>query len=69
MLKIKRTDRIKNDEVFQRVKEEKLLLNIPQNRRHSWIEHTIRLNEFVANIREGAISEKKGPWEDLDCKT
>jgi hypothetical protein len=37
MLKIKWTDRITNDEAFQRTKEEKLLLKILKNRRHSWI--------------------------------
>jgi len=58
-LKIKWTDRITNDEVFQRAKEERLLLKIKinkKNRRHSWIRHTIRHNEFVVNILEGAIS-------------
>jgi hypothetical protein len=28
-------------------------------RRHSWIGHTVRHNEFVVNILEGAISGKK----------
>ena len=60
MLKIKWTDRITSDEVFQRAKEERLLLKILKNRRHSWIGHTIRHNEFVVNIREGAMSRKKG---------
>ena len=59
MLKIKWTDRITNDEVFQKVKEEKLFLKILRNRRYSWIGHIIRHNEFVANILEGAISGKK----------
>jgi hypothetical protein len=58
-VKIKGTDRIKNDEVFQRAKEERLLLKFLKNRRHSWIGHTIRHNEFVVNILEGAISGKK----------
>ena len=56
MLKIKWTARITNDEVFQRVKEEILLSKILKNRRHSWIGHTIRHNEFVVYILEGAIS-------------
>jgi len=59
------------DEVSQRAEEEKLLLNILKTRRHSWIGHTIRHNdfsfmvpctrhnEFVVNILEGAISGKK----------
>jgi len=69
MLKIKWTDRITNDEVFQRVKEERLLLKIKKkNRRHSWIGHIIRQNEFVVNILKGAISEKM-PWENLDYNT
>ena len=59
MLKIKWTDKITNDEVFQRTKEGRLLLKILKNRRHSWIGHTIRHNEFVVNILEGAISGKK----------
>ena len=41
-------------EVFQRVKEERLLLEILKNRCHSWIGYTIRRNEFVVNILEGA---------------
>jgi hypothetical protein len=56
MLKIKWTHRIMNDEVFQRAKEGRSLLKILKNRRHLWIGHTIRHNEFVVNILEGAIS-------------
>ena len=59
-----------NVEIFQRAKEERLLLKIKKkNRCQSWIGHTIRHNEFLVNILEGAISEKKRPWEDLDCNT
>ena len=60
MLKIKWTDRIKNDEIVQRSKEERLLLKVLKNRCHSLIRHTIRHNEYVVNILEGAISGKKG---------
>ena len=69
MLKIKWTHRITNEEVFQRIREERLLLKISNNRRHSWIGHIIRHNEFVVNILEEAISGKKRPWEDLDYNT
>ena len=31
----------------------------PRNRRHSWIGHTVRHNEFVVNILEVAIFGKK----------
>jgi hypothetical protein len=34
-VKIKWTDRITNDEVFRRAKEEKLLLKFLKNKRHS----------------------------------
>jgi len=40
MLKIKGTDRITNDVVFQRAIEERLLLKILKNIRHSRIGHT-----------------------------
>jgi hypothetical protein len=57
---------ITNEEVFQRVKEERVLLEMLNNRQcHSWIGH-IRHNEFVVNILEAAISGEKRPWEDLD---
>jgi len=59
MLKIKWTDRIKDYEDFQRTKEERLLLKILKNRRYSWIGHTVRYNEFVVNILEGAIFGEK----------
>jgi len=59
MLKIKWTDRMMKDEVFQRAKEERLLLKILKNRCHTWIGHIIRHNEFGVNILEGAISGKK----------
>jgi len=59
MLKIKWTERITNEEVLQRVKEERILLKMLNNRRPSWIGHIIRHNEFVVNISEGAISGKK----------
>jgi len=59
MLKTKWTDRITNEKVFQRVKEERLHLKILNNRRHSWIGHIIGHNECVVNILEGAISGNK----------
>ena len=68
MLKIKWTDRITNDEGFQRAKEERLLLKILKDRHNSWIGHTIRHNKFVVNILEGAMSGKK-LWEDLNYNT
>jgi hypothetical protein len=48
MLKITWTDRIKNDEVFQRAKEGRLLVKILKNRHCLWIGHIIRHNELVS---------------------
>ena len=60
MIKVKRTDRMTNDEVFQRAKEERLIVKIKKkNRRHSCIGHKIRHKEFVVNILIGAIFGKK----------
>jgi hypothetical protein len=59
MLQIKWTDGIMNDAVFQRAIEERLFLKNLKERRHSWIGHTIRHNEFVVYILEGAVSGKR----------
>jgi len=59
MLKIKSIDRIKNDEVFQRLKEERLLLEILKDRNHSWVGHIIRHNEFVVNILDEQYTGRK----------
>jgi hypothetical protein len=59
MLKMKWTDRIMNDDVFQRAKEERLLLRILKNKCHSWLGRTVRRNEFVVNVPEGAIYRKR----------
>jgi hypothetical protein len=45
---------------FLKGKRREIILKILKNRRRSWIGHTIRRNEFVVNILEGAISGKKG---------
>jgi hypothetical protein len=58
-VKINWTDRIINDEVFQRTKQELLLVKIFKNKRHLWIGYIIRHNEFVVYILEGAKSGKQ----------
>ena len=44
---------------FFKWRKRKINLKILRNRRHSWIGHTIRHNEFVVNILDGAIFGKK----------
>ena len=60
-VKNKWTDRITNDEVFQRAEQEILLLKIKKikNRRQSWIGHTVGYNSFIVKSLEGAISGEK----------
>jgi len=43
---------------FSKGERRKITFKIKNNRRHSWIRHRIRHNEFVVNIPEGAISGK-----------
>jgi hypothetical protein len=48
-----------NGEVFQRVKEERLLLKILKSRCHSWTGHTIRHNElYQTSLKEQYPEER-----------
>ena len=58
MLKIKWTDKIRNEEVYRRVEEKRTLWNTIEKRRTRWIGHTLRHNGFVKNIIEGKIEGK-----------
>jgi hypothetical protein len=55
--KIKRTDRITKNEVFQRAKEERLLLIDATNEMGIYV---IKHKEILGNILEGVISGRKG---------
>jgi hypothetical protein len=58
MLKIKWTDKIRNEGVYRRIDEEQTLWNNTEKRRTRWICHTLRRNGFVKNITEGKIEGK-----------
>jgi hypothetical protein len=58
MLKIKWADKIRNEEVYRRIDEERTLWNNIEKRRTRWIAHTLRYNGFVKNIIEGKIEGK-----------
>jgi hypothetical protein len=58
LLKIRRTDKIRNEEVCRRIDEERTLWNNIEKRRTRWIDHTLRHNGFVRNIIEGKIEGK-----------
>ena len=53
-------DRYNNERwSFSKGKRRKIILKNLENRRHPWIGHTIRHNEFVVNILEGATFGEK----------
>jgi len=58
MEKISWIDHVRNEEVLQRVKEEK---NIPQTlkgRKATWIGHILRRNCLLKHVIEGKIKER-----------
>jgi hypothetical protein len=70
MLKIKRTDKIRNKEVYRRVDEERPVWNTKEKRRTRWIGHTLRHNAFVKNKiernTEGKVPRgrpREGTWD------
>jgi hypothetical protein len=58
LLKIKWTDKIRNEEVYRRIDEERTLWNNIEKSRTRWIVHTLRHNGLVKNIIEGKLEGK-----------
>jgi hypothetical protein len=58
MLKIKWSDKIRNEEVYRRIDKERTLWNNIEKRRTRWIGHTLRDNGFMKKITEGKIEGK-----------
>lgn len=55
LLKISWTEKVTNKEVLERVQEEKHILKTASKRRHKWIGHILRHNEYMTNILEGTL--------------
>jgi hypothetical protein len=55
---MKWTDKIRNEEVYRIIDEERTIWNNIEKRRTRWIGHTLRRNGFVKNIIEGEIEGK-----------
>jgi hypothetical protein len=53
MEKISWTDRVRNEEVLHRVKEERNILHTIKRRRAKWIGYTLRRNCLLKHIIEG----------------
>jgi hypothetical protein len=62
MIKLKWTDKLKNEEVHKRIDDERTLWDNIEKKRTRWNGHTFRHNGFVMNEIEGKI-EGKGPRE------
>jgi hypothetical protein len=55
MEKISWTDRVRNEEVLQRVKEERNIVHTIKRRKANWIGHTLRRNCLLKHVTEGKI--------------
>jgi hypothetical protein len=49
------TDRVRNEEVLRRVKEERNILHTVKRRKAKWIGHILRRNCLVKQFTEGKI--------------
>jgi hypothetical protein len=55
MEKISWTDRVRNEEILHRVKEERNILHTIKSRKATWIGHILRRNCLLKQVIEGKI--------------
>jgi hypothetical protein len=55
MEKISWTDRVRNEEVLHRVKEEGNIIHTVKGRKTNWIGHILRRNCFLKHVIEGMV--------------
>lgn len=60
MCKIKWTERMSNERVLQLVGERRQMMSMLEDRRHKWIGHLYRHNEFMVSIIEGKRQGSQG---------
>jgi hypothetical protein len=60
MEKINWTDRVRNDEVLNRDKEERNILHTVKRRKANWIGHILRRNCLLKHVIEGNIEGRRG---------
>jgi len=63
MEKISWTDRVRNEEVLLRVKEQRTILHEIRKRKANWIGHILRRNCLLQRVTEGKI---QGGIEDKE---
>jgi hypothetical protein len=57
-MEISWTDRVRNEEVLHRVKEEGNILHAIKGRKANWIGHILRRNCLLKHVIEGKLEEK-----------
>ena len=55
MEKISWSDRVRNEEVLQRVKEERNILPTVERRKANWIVNSLRRNYILKHVVEGKV--------------
>jgi hypothetical protein len=55
MEKVSWTDRVRNEEVLHRVKEERIILHAIKRRKANWIGHILRSNCLLKYVIEGKL--------------
>jgi hypothetical protein len=60
MEKISWTDRVRNEEVLHRVKEERNIIHTIKRRKANWIGHILRRNCLLKHVIEGKLEGRKG---------
>jgi hypothetical protein len=58
MEKISWTDRVRNEEVLHRIKEERNIIHTIKRRKANWIGHILRRNCLVKHVIEGELEER-----------
>jgi hypothetical protein len=58
MEKISWTDRVRNEEVLHRVKEERNIVHTIKRRKANWIGHILRRNCLLKHVIEGKLEER-----------
>jgi hypothetical protein len=61
VLKIKWTEKVRNEEVHRRIREERTLWSTIHRRRTRWFGHVVRHSHYVGSIMEGKIEGKAPP--------
>ena len=58
MEKISWSDHVRNDEVLQRVKEERNIIHTINRRKSNWLGHILRRNCLPKHVIKGRIEER-----------